>query len=61
MVLSLTGHQDRGLSTGWEANQKRVPGRAEAGVQGRGDSPSFAMSGTLVNDSQVDLLGWGGT
>lgn len=25
-------------------------------------TPSFfAMSGTLVNDSQVDLLGWGGT
>lgn len=35
---------------------------AEAGFQGQGDSPSFfAMSGTLVNDSQVDLLGWGGT
>lgn len=63
VVLSLTGRpQDRGQGTGWETDQETVLGRAEAGVQGQGDSPSFfAMSGTLVNDSQVDLLGWGGT
>lgn len=60
------GVPERGGSQGvegWEeSTEGGASGRAKAGAQEKGDSPSFsAMSQPLVNDSPADLLGRGRT